>query len=93
MSQQTVSMPGVMVAGLAAPEHSSSKLKLAAQVERLEFQAEQLNEMLGETIATVLMNLEKGYLCTSSSKAEKILRAFLDSRSKRREQLMGTLLA
>lgn len=57
-------------------------------MERLEFQAAQLNEMLGETIATVLVNLEKGYICTSSSEAEKNLRAFLDSRSKWREQLM-----
>ncbi len=79
---------GAAVACSALLEHTPPKVTLAAQVECLEFKATQLNEMLGETIATVLVNLEKGNICTSSSEAEKNLRAFLDSRSKWREQLM-----
>lgn len=89
MSQQTVNVPsGAAVACSALLEHTPPKLTLAAQVERLEFQAAQLNEMLGETIATVLVNLDRGNIRTCDQEAEKNLRAFLVSRSKWREQLM-----
>lgn len=77
------------------PAHTQSKiippkLTLAEQVERLESRAEKLNEALGETIATVLLSLETGYIRASDQQAEKNLRAFLENRSELREQLMSS---
>lgn len=75
---------------MAGKENDPQNPTLAAQVERIEFQASELNRMLGETIATVLVNLERGHIRTCSPEAEKNLRAFLESRSKWREELTGS---
>ena len=88
MSEASNGEAGRLLSCSALLEHTPPKLTLSSQVERLEFQAAQLNEILGEVIATVFVNLNRGNIRCCSDEADKNLRAYMDSRSKWREQLM-----
>lgn len=58
---------------------------ISQQVAQLEYQRNKLNEMLGELVATCLVNLEQGSLKCD----DPTFRQFVESRSNIRMQIMG----
>lgn len=65
------------------------ELTLSQRVARLEYQCHELNHVLGEVLATCLINLESGALkCTGPA-----FRQYLESRSAFRVQLMDSCAA
>lgn len=62
-------------------------LTLGQKVEQLQSRANELDVMLGETIATIVVNLDRGTLRACSVEAERHLRQFLETRSRRRQNL------
>lgn len=74
--------PSSVLAGIPAPT-------LAQQVAQLEYQRDQLNQLLGELIATCLVNLHSGSIkCDDSA-----FRQYVEVRSNLRKQLMGDVVA
>lgn len=59
---------------------------VAQRVARLEYQCHELNRMLGEVVATCLVNLDSGALKC----ADPMFRQYLESRSTLRVQLTDT---
>lgn len=77
-------------AGSAASElNGIPESTLSQQVAVLEYRCAQLNQMLGEVIATCLVNLESRALKCD----DPIFRKYIESRSSFRVQLMGDSMA
>lgn len=87
MSNQETQPPlagrsGSVLAGIPAPT-------LAQQVAQLEYQRDQLNQLLGELIATCLVNLHSGAIKCDDPKFRK----YIEARSSLRMQLLGEVVA
>lgn len=73
---------GSVLAGIPAPT-------LAQQVAQLEYQRDQLNQLLGELIATCLVNLHSGSIKCD----DPMFRQYVEARSSLRMQLLGEVVA